>query len=402
MARDFVLGTLLLSDQKRSGMSLSNFLEKLDPTEDYGPGEHLDAFQRCLKDLDIRTAGDLSNGVVAHNFERFYDNSDGRGDERKMLAAEWMNRTYKQAVYGTPAPQINRLFDSQAPLNFTTFPPTVLPEMRFKQIQPTALPFLLSRTRTIATESFQALYLNDAQATGEARFSRVEEWGEVPAVSFTTSVNTIKVAKFGRRLRQSYEQMRRMNMDLVSWAISYIAAQAARDKEDAAVDIIINGDGNALTPATANSGSTYDAAAGGLLTLKMWLNFRAQAFVRPYRLTTVLAAPADITNLYLLSAGNAYLPSYIQQGGTVPNAVIGTPVRTTLDGVQIVDNSSIPANKFVCIDSTAALEMVIEANADIVETDRIIQNQYQDITLTESLGFVIATLGQNQILNYTV
>jgi hypothetical protein len=134
----------------------------------------------------------------------------------------------------------------------------------------------------------------------------------------------------------------------------------------------------------------------------MWLNFRALAFVRPYRLTTLIATGTDITNLYLLSAGNAYLPSYVQQGGTVPNAVIATPVRTTLDGIQLVDNSTVASNKFVCIDSTAALEMLVEANADIVETDRIIQNQYQDIVLTETMGFAVATLGQAQILNYTV
>ena len=259
-----------LAEAKNQKLSLSAFLEKEDPTGAYGSGEKSDAFQRQLALYDIKVANNPITGERAHEFGRFWDDSDGKGAQRKLLVGEWMNRAYRAASYGIVTGE--RLFDAQAPLSYTVYPPTILPEMRFKQIQPSALPFLVARTRTIQTESFRALYLTDTASKTEARMSRVEEGAEIPVATFYTGENASVVRKYGRRLRYTYEQMRRMNIDLVQWGINYVAAVAARDKEDDAIDIIVNGDGNSGTAATSSNGSTYDSGAANKLTLKMLMN----------------------------------------------------------------------------------------------------------------------------------
>lgn len=406
-----VLSPDLITRQRQSGLNLSAFLETEDPTSEYGPSERMDAFQRQLAKLDIRTASDPNTGIVAHPFNRFFENPNDKNDEGRFLAREWIMRQFRtmsdywathkrksyhdvdgQRISGT----IERLFDTEAPLSFTLFPPAVLPELRFIEIQPTMLPELLARTRTVAAETFYAEYLNDTAATAEARMYRVEQKAELPIITFDTSSHLVRNYKYGRRIQQTYEQMRRMSMDMVSWAIMYVAARNARDKEDAALYTIINGDGNASTAATSVNGSTYDT--GGALTLKMWLNWRFAQFVRPYKLTTVVANPAAIVKLMLLSAGTANIAPAFYLQTSESGAVDITETRTTLEGIRMVDNTAMVNDNYVGIDKNAACEMVLEANSDIVETDRVISRQYTEIALSENVGFSIATLNQNQNL----
>src|SRR5579859_121006 len=143
--------SLVLSDQlieraRASKMNLSAFLEKEDPTSAYGRGERLDAFQRQLAKLDIKTATDLNTGIIADPFIRFFENPNDAAGEGRYLAAEWCQRqfrvmtdywtnhkrkTYHDADGNRIQDTITRLFDTEQPLSFTLFPPAVLPELRF-------------------------------------------------------------------------------------------------------------------------------------------------------------------------------------------------------------------------------------------------------------------------------
>jgi hypothetical protein len=78
-----------------------------------------------------------------------------------------------------------------------------------------------------------------------------------------------------------------------------------------------------------------------------------------------------------------------------------TPVRTVLEGVLAVDNSTVSANTLLGIDSAAALEMVLESNSNIVQMDQVIRNQYNEIVFSENVGWDIAILKQNRTLAYT-
>ena len=408
MAQDFVLNQSMYREAYKRGMTLSAFLEGLDPTSKYSQGEQRsmgDAFQRQLARLDIRTKSVPDAGMGAHSWERFWDDSDGLGAERSVLAAEWLSRQYRSAARVYPISDAgvrtgeNRMLSTNQPISDVLWPFSFDGGMRYQQLEPSLLSYLVGRTRSVDSDVFTAFYLADSASETQARMKRVSEYAEVPAMRITGADASIRVKKYGRRLQASYESMRRMSLDLVAWAVRYIAAKADNDKFLTALDVIVNGDGNSGTAATNTNGTALDAASNNLLTLKMWLAY-GMLWKRPHQANVVIGMDAGILALLLLSAGTANLPpqTLVTASGALGQVALAKPIY---GGMVAINDSSAPSVKLVGIDNRYTLEMVNEIGADIVETDRIIQRQYEEVVLTETVGFDIMTLGQNRTLAYT-
>jgi hypothetical protein len=331
-----------------------------------------------------------------------------------MLANEWVNRLYRRrAAVNSPiqlaggwSPAMNRWDDQGArltfdvPTSFTEYPPNIAPGLRFQPIAPSMLQYLIAFTRVINGEATYAMKLTSpTTAQADARMVRVEEYAEVPAIRLTTSEVATRVKKYGRRLDMSYEQMRRISLDYVSFVVQYIADQAMIDKENQAVDILINGDGNASTSATNVNGSTYDAAASNKLTLKMYLTWRMSAWTRPTFVNTIVARVADVVNLLMLNAGSANIPAASLLAQSMPDAMSFMVQRQLLDGTIVVDNANVPSGKLLGIDSRYTLEMLLEAGSDITQTEQVINKQYNSIVITENIGFDVFLPNLNQLLD---
>lgn len=407
MPQTFQLGKRMLHEAFAQGLTLSQLLEREDPTSSYPVHERgMDAYQRQLARLDIRTQSDMTLGAPAHNFGRFWETDElGSGEERMVLASEFLNRTYRRAC----AMQVRRVahggFDKSGrvtevtggirlpydpPTTFDLYPPDIESALRYSVPAPSMLSYLVAITRIINGEASYALYLTDnVQAQADARMARVQEYAEIPAMRVATSETPTRVAKYGRRVDMSYEIMRRISMDLISFYIELIAAVASREKEDQAVDVLINGDGNASTAATSVNGSTYDAAAAGALTLKMYLTWLLSAFTRPYAANVLVGRPAAIVAAALLNAGSANIMAVTQVASIWPNALNFTIPRATINGLVFIDNNTVAANTLLGIDSRYALEMLIEAGSEIAETERVMSQQYTSIIISENVGFDI-------------
>jgi hypothetical protein len=405
---DFLVTRNLIRDAFEKGMTVSAFLERLDPTHKYPAHERrLDAFQRQLARLDIRTASSPMAGIPAHSFDRFFENPNDKEGEGRWLAAEWISRQYREAAQVVPRTNFGvRSIEKRSPavmtgspLSDVLWPDALDPAMRFQELEPSLLSTFVGRTRMIDSDTFKAFYLDDATVEADARMKRVTEYGEIPTMKIVGSDHTINAYKYGRRLQASYESMRRMSLDLISWAIQYIAAKADNDKFLTALDVLLNGDGNSGTAATNTNGSTYDGGAGGALTLKMWLGW-GMIWSRPHRLNVVVGQNAGIVDLLLLNAGSANLPP--SEAVRIPGAVGDISLaRPIYGGIVAVNDSTMTANKLLGFDNRYSLEMVLEAGADIVEFDRIAQRQYEEVMISEVVGFDIMTLGQNKVLSYT-
>jgi hypothetical protein len=413
MNKDFVLNRNVLTEADKRKMSLSAFLETLDPTDrTTGSERNLDAYQRQLMRHDIRVASDPLNGIVADRWERFYDN-----EESKLLGWEYLKRAHRQRTMTIPRNSLmaggmtpGGLYDnggSRAPItavptSFTLQPPDVDRSLRFNALQPSMLPFLIGRVRMIQGEAAYGLYLNtDATTEAGTKMGRVTEYAELPHIRVSTSEQAIRVAKYGFAIDISYEKMRRMPIDLVGWLIQYGSDNAERDKEDQAVDVLINGDGNSGTAATNTNGSTLDAAAAGALTLKMDLLWRMKKWRRPYVNDVMVGRAESMVARMLLSAGSANLAAASYLVGSLPTALDMRIARTSLDGITFIDNDTVAANTLLGIDSRYTLEMIVEVGSDIQEADRVITAQYQVITLSENVAFAIIVKGLNQTLAFT-
>jgi hypothetical protein len=332
-----------------AGMTLTGYLEELDPSHRYSnddPYGKLDAFERQLMEAGIRTKSDPSKGIYAHPVERFYASDQPASP---ILFPEYINR-----------------------------------QIRTFLIVPPILDEIVAITTPVDADSYRTIYLQDTTAT--RRMARVTELAELPTVKVVTSEKSISLKKYGVRILGSYEAFRRMRIDLFSLHLARIALQAQLDKSSEALDVLINGDGNANPATNYNLTSLDSSTVAGKLTYFAWLRFGLKLW--PYQLNTVVAGEAELLAILTLQFPNVnplMLLSMLTSGAPVDMKVeLAQGVWTT---IRLVYFPLAPANVLTGINKQTALEMVIEVGASLTETDRVISRQFNEITISEVVGF---------------
>ncbi len=375
----------------RQGRSLSVQLEMDDPSTDY-PGERTDAFQRLMKAANIRTKSAPEWGLAADECEKF-----GQSPATRILMYEHFARQWRQASFGKPANTRSLYTSVDQALNTINNPYAENLSPRWdKQIAP-AIPIssLVAMTTPVDRDTYKAFYLTDNAAN--QRMVRVAQSADIPKAKLVGGEREIPLYKYGRALEMTYEQMRRMRIDLVAMHIQRLALQAQIDKLSTVIDVIVNGDGNAGTAATNYNLTTLDAAAvAGTLTLKGWLAFKKK-FANPYMVDVVLMQEGVSLDLELLSVGNANIPLVVLSG----NNQFGTLRRLnmTSDAVAYGWTADAPSLKIVGIDSRLCIEQLTEIGATISEMQRFIQNQTEVLTMTETEGYAVMDANANKTLN---
>lgn len=381
----------LYREAYKRGMSLSAFLELEDPSSAY-PESQLDAFQRLLQVAKIRTSSDAARGIYAHTFDKFLESP-----QHRALGLEWMMRTYRRAASGRDVStrSMHTLGDFvvggiQRPYADDA---TLRPEL---QIAP-AIPLseLVAREEGINGRDYRSIYVENAGTQDEYRMKRVPEGTSIPTAKLVESEHTIRLKKFGRALEASYEMLRGMRLDKVAFHIALMAVQAEVDKVAAALDVLVNGDGNsnaATEYELAGANGLDSAATAGTLSLRGWLAFKKK-FTNPYVITTALMQEAVSLQLELLTVSN----SNVQ----LVNGALGQIQRINqfADGVRYGWLGEAPALKIVGFDRRFALESISEIGAMISEVDRFIANQTELITFTEVQGFAILDKNATKVLD---
>jgi hypothetical protein len=384
-AADIPLNRALYDEAYNHEMSISAWLEHLDPSPEYRDG--LDAFERQLMLADIRTRSMPEQGLWAHRVERFFA-SEKPGTE--YLLPEFIARKWREVSAGV------RFYASSNPVSDVLYPAFLQEQVRAKKIAP-AIPLsaLVAITTPIDAAVYKAFYLTDA--SDSYTMKRVAEGAEVPTAELTGGDHTINLKKYGRRLLGSYETFRRMAIDRFALHIQLLAVKAESDKVDTAIDILVNGDGNALTTPTNSNLTTLDTAAvAGTLTLKGFLAWKMK-WANPYLCNVVLAREADSLQVLLLNAGSANVPFAFLAGTFGMGGV--QPINSGLGPVMLGWSSSAPSLKLVGIDNRFALEMITEVGASLTETDKIIGKQLNEIVITETVGFCVFDANANKTLD---
>lgn len=379
-------------------MSLSAWLEEEDPSEPYKDG--LDAFSRQLKVAGIRCSSDPAKGYYADTFDIFEKSTNNRALLPEWAFRQWKRATGRDVVTFRAAGEHERtpFTSDMLPLGSIFRPYADAAAARMAQLAP-AIPLaeLVAIETPIDTDSYRMWYLTEP-AADQKRFVRIGEGAEVPEVTLTGSEHYLKIYKFGRAFRTTYEFLRRSRIDLVALHIARMAIQAEDDKVAAAMDVMINGDGNAATAATVYNLTALDPlATPGFLTLRAWLSFKLK-FKNPYALTTILGQEAAILSTQLLSTGNANVPLVSIAG---PSGFGGfRPINPQLrDSVGYGITDQAPANQIVGIDRRFGLERVSEIGGNITEMERYIRNQTQVLVMTEVEGYGVFDQNATKILN---
>jgi hypothetical protein len=381
-AGDIRLGPELYERAYSQGMSLSALLEEEDPSHEYKAGDEfygMDAFERQLALAGLRTKSDHMRGIYASKVGDFFDSKNKPG--ASALLPEFIYRTARAVTYGG---EQDRFYASSNPVSEVLYPTYLSQELRAKKIQPQIpLSAVIAQTTNIDGAAYKAFYLTD-DAT-QRNMLRVGEGSEVPTAKLTGGEHTINLKKYGRRLLSSYEAVRRMQLDLFGHHISLLAAQAETDKVTTVIDILLNGDGNSGTTPT-NSTQTGLGGTVNVQDAKTFLTWM-MLWTSPYRMDTVLARSDHALDLMCLNSGSANNPM-----NTLAMAMgFGgfSALNQGANAIRVGWDSNVTDATLLGFDSRTTVEMITEIGGNIVETNKIIGQQLNEIVFTEVLGFAI-------------
>lgn len=393
-ARNF--GVHMYREAYERGMNVTQYLESNDPTQDRPEAERgLDAFERVMKAAGIRTNSIEHAGVRASTWGESTDTP-----EKRAMVHEWAARIWRNAGKRYPTPEARAvLLSGDAAVNTLLNPWTDNRDPRVKRLAaPIPIDAIVARTTPIDGDAYRTLYIVDDLNTDAYRMKRVTQGAEIPATTLVTGEHTLRIFKYGRAIRATYEQLRRQRLDRIAFIIERAAIQAEVDKVAEATGIIIAGDGNSNTAAAVLTQTGLHAgSSAGTLSLQGWLTAKMR-FGLAYQPDTVIAPEATALQLLLLPFNTVNGTPLLSN----PEARLGnlTPINNYFGAAMRYGVSpDVPALKMVLFDSNQAIEQVTEVGGDVSEVERYITNQTQILTLTEVVGFGVLDPNAARVLN---
>ena len=327
---------------RQAGMSFTQVLESLDPSENYrGTAlEGTDAFQRQLKRFGIRAKGAGSSPV-----EKFFSTMDSA-----VLFPEYIARTVRQGM------EENDI-----------------------------LPAITATTTVIDSMDYRSIYSNPADE--DKQLQDVEEGAAIPETTVKTKDHLVKLTKRGRMLIASYEAIRFQKLDLLSVMLRQIGAHIQKQQLADAVNVLINGDGNDNAAVQYTVGSSPISGTKGSLGYDQLVEFWGQ--FDPFTMNTILCSTATMTNLLKIPELQNPMTGLNFQG----TGKLSTPL-----GAQLHRTGAVEDGMIIGLDNRYALELV-RAGDVLVEYDKLIDRQLERAAITSISGFGKICDGAACVLN---
>ena len=327
---------------RQAGMSFTQVLESLDPSENYrGTAlEGTDAFQRQLKRFGIRVKGAGSSPV-----EKFFRTMDSA-----VLFPEYIARTVRQGL------EENDI-----------------------------LPDIVATTTMIDSLDYRSIYSNPLDEDMELK--DVEEGSAIPETEVKTKEHLVSLTKRGRMLVASYEALRFQKLDLFSVMLRQIGAHIQKQQMADAVKVLMDGDGNDNAAVQYTIGSSPISGTRGTLGYDQLVEFWGQ--FDPYTMNTILCSTGTMTNLLKVPELQNPLTGLNFQG----TGKLSTPL-----GAQLHRTSAVADGVLIGLDNRYALELV-RAGDVLVEYDKLIDRQLERAAITSIAGFGKICDGAAAVLN---
>lgn len=327
---------------RQEGMSFTQVLESLDPSENYrGTAlEGTDAFQRQLKRFGIRAKGAGSSPV-----EKFFRTMDSA-----VLFPEYIARTVRQGM------EENDI-----------------------------LPAITATTTIIDAMDYRSIY--SVPTDDDMELKDVEEGATIPETEVKTKEHLISLSKRGRMLVASYEAIRFQKLDLFSVMLRQIGAHIQKQQLSDAVDVLINGDDNDNAAVQYTIGTTPISGTKGTLGYDQLVEFWGQ--FDPFTMNTLLCSTGCMTKMLKIPELQNPLTGLNFQG---------TGKLTTPLGAQLHRTSAVADGVIIGLDNRYVLEQV-RAGDVLVEYDKLIDRQLERAAITSIAGFGKICTGAACVLN---
>jgi hypothetical protein len=285
-----------------------------------------------------------------------------------LPALERQLRLHDIKVAGPRADTLEKFFATSA--STVLFPAYVESQILAGMLSASVFGDLVATETKIDSHTYESLYMAESEADRQLRV--VGEGDALPETAISTSEHAVRLRKYGRLLKASYEALRLKRLNVVSVFLQRVGAQIAIDEVDAALDVIVNGDGNdnALVAIASEASGTLDYDE----MLRLWL-----AFPEPYRMNVIVARDANIRTLLNLEQ--------------FQNPLAGMKFQATGDMISPLGcklhrwNATVAADWVLGIDNRYCLEQVTEQGVT-TESDRLIDRQLERTAITKWTGFV--------------
>ena len=327
---------------RQSGMSFTQVLESLDPSENYrGTAlEGTDAFQRQLKRFGIRAKGAGSSPV-----EKFFATTDSA-----VLFPEYIARTVRQGMEETDI-----------------------------------LQSIVATTTVIDAMDYRSIYSDASEE--DKMLQEVDEGGSIPETEVRAKDSLVRLKKRGRMLVASYEALRFQKLDLFGVMLRQIGAYIQQQQLADAVNVLINGDGNENAAIQYTVGSSPISGTKGSLGYDQLVEFWGQ--FDPYTMNTILCSTGTMTGLLKIPELQNPMTGLNFQG----TGKLSTPL-----GAQLHRTGAVADGVIIGLDNRYALELV-RAGDVLVEYDKLIDRQLERAAITSISGFGKICDGAAAVLN---
>jgi len=326
-----------LSKEEKRHITFSALLDRLDPSE---PGAPLDAFERQLARHNIITRGDQIS--LVEDFYKTYESA--------VLFPEFINR--------------NVLIGYMMGKN----------ELKLDD--------LIALTEYIDGIVFNPTYADDSGE--EEEVYQVGQLGEFPTTTIGIAEKPVKAIKIGRRLKASYEVLRRMQIDLLALHLQIIGLKMQRAMSKWALDVFVNGDGN------SNPAPSQNVASTGVLAYDDLVDFEIDFAANGFEKTHMCGTKEMVKKLLKMTEFKDVVAGFNFQA---------TGNMITPFGDILRFHPSAPDDKILGWDQKSHLEIVRERGAQLTEAERIIDKQFEQVVISDVIGFSKIFLNAGRILN---
>ncbi|GEM45906.1 hypothetical protein [Deinococcus cellulosilyticus] len=230
-------------------------------------------------------------------------------------------------------------------------------------------------------DGYKSAVINNDQRGRQNRLARTAPGADLPLYTISTAERSVRIYKYGGRVRWPYEVARRMKINVVALALQEMAFAENLRRIDEAIDVGINGDGNG-NGATLDPGSPV--ADWTVQTLDEWtMTIAYNSVLGVNRVMGDLTEVKRIRALRYPTASKDLTPDQLnmyQQGSyAMPD---GTPLRLAPSG-STLDS----AKTLLAWNTGRALEEVVENGSQITEMAKFTTNQTEELSLSINIGY---------------
>jgi len=332
-----------LQEARKDGMIVSELLEAQDPSSNYvnTPFAKLSALERQLAIREIPVSGSR-----AVNLTDFYSGAGG------VLYAEYIEQAIREGA--------------------AIHPDTALDA---------DLCYMLSEIEGKTFQEAKAEFDTDQ----DVEMKRTAEGDAFSTVTLVLDETNVSMMKYARKIKFTDEYQRRTRIDQVKTVLNFIGYRMALEFAAQALTAAVNGN-------SGESNSAPNTNTAGALT---WTHLVAfDLAFDPFKSNLWVAPPAMIQKL--LSVSEMIDPLTGQNYQATGKFI--TPLGNVLKRSSA---SILSTTKILGVDTRFGVRRIREKGSYMVETDKIIDGQWNIIAISEYRGYAKDFAGSARTLTYT-